>query len=63
MVAECPINVTQIRLSVVDLDLSDELGVVDLSPEVIGMSLNSVVTAVGLGYHQGQHFTLSACQR
>ena len=63
MIAQGPIDLGQLGLGIVGLDLLDPGGVLDLSPEVISMGLNSVAAAVGLGHHDGQHLTLSPCQR
>ena len=63
MIAQGPIDLGQLGLGIVRLDLLDPGGVLDLGPEVIGMGLDSVPAAVGLGHYDGQHLTLSPCQR
>lgn len=63
VIAQGPIDRGQLGLRIVGLDLLDPGGILDLSPEVISMGLNSVPAAVGLGHHDGQHLTLSPCQR
>ena len=63
VVAKGPVDLGQFGLGIVRLDLFDPLVVVDLGPEVIGMSLRSVMATVGLGHHDGQHLALGPRQR
>ena len=63
MVTKGPVDLGQFGLGIVRFDLFDPPGVVDLGPEVIGMSLSSVMAPVGLGHHDGQHLALGPRQR
>ena len=58
MIAQGPVDFAEGGARIVRLDLVDPGGIVDLSPEVVGMGLYSVVAVVCLRDDHGEHFAL-----
>ena len=63
VVAQRPVHGAEFSFAIVRLDVADPIVVVDLSPEVVGVGLRSVVTGVDLGHHDREHLPLPAGQR
>lgn len=62
MIAERPIDRRKLGRRIVALDSLNPIGVVDLSTEVEGVCLRSVVTAVGFGNDDRHHLALRTRQ-
>ena len=62
VVTQSTIDVGKLGLRVIGLDLLDPFGIVDLSPEVVGVGLRSVDAAVGLRDDDGEHLPPGTCQ-
>ena len=63
VVAKRTIHFVELGPGVIRLDLRHPLVVANLRPEVISMSFNSVVAAVGLGHDDCEHLALSPGER
>lgn len=63
VVAERAIELGQLRLRIIGLDPPNPFIIVDLSPEVFRMGLDSVITIVRLRYDDCEHLTLRTRQR
>jgi hypothetical protein len=62
VITQGAVHFTESGLRVIRLDHGDQLIVLDLRPEIVGVGLRSVVTVIGTRNHDGEHFALGASQ-
>lgn len=63
VITQRAINRTHLGAGVVGFDVVNPLEIVDLCPEVVGMSNRSVMATIGARNHDGKHFTLGTSQQ